>query len=230
MGSAEAWMEDPYGDDPAHLGTHYFSPEDLVAIVRTAESRGMALKFHVNGDAAIDATLTALETVAADSGLAQTHVLDHVVLTDADDAARMAILGVVASVQPSHFIAAQFGETARLLGDRFDSAYDFRGFLEGGVPLALGTDWPVWPAPDPLVVTWNAASLPAERAFTIGEAMTAYSAGSAAAIGRGEELGRLDLDYLADFIVVDGDIAATPLAEVPDRAIEQVWVGGRQVR
>lgn len=226
MGSAEAWVEEPFAS--GGVGSHYFEPDQLNAIVAEAEARGIPLKMHVNGDAAIDAALDALEAAAP---LTRQHVLEHVVLPDADDYARMQVLGVVASVQPTHYVGARFGETAEELGERFDHAYPFRALVDGGIPIAMGTDWPVWPSQQPLLVSWSAVTGQADgNALTVAEALGGYSQGSATALGRQDELGRLDVGFLADFVVLGEDPFAVPVDGLPDVTVDQVWVNGRQVR
>ena len=54
---------------------------------------------HAMGDAAVTTCLDAIEA-GAPSGSALQHVIEHAVLVDPDDLARMQTLGVIASVQP----------------------------------------------------------------------------------------------------------------------------------
>lgn len=231
MGSAEAWVEEPYLNSDGDVGSHYFSAEDLTAIIAATEEEKMPLKLHVNGDAAIDAALTAMETVAAaNGGLDQRYIFEHAVLPDDADYARMQTLGVIASVQPTHYIAASFGDTADALGERFDHAYDFAGFKTAGIPMANGTDWPVWPSQQPLLVSWNASVADPPHNLSLRDALEAYTVGTARAIGREDELGRLAEGYLADFVVLGADPQAVDSADVSSIEIRQVWVAGRQVK
>lgn len=232
MGSSEAWVDEPYVGTES-VGTHYFSAEQLDAIVLRAEELGMDIKFHVNGDAAVREALDALEHAREARGeLTRRHVFEHAVLVDPPDRLRMQELGVIASVQPTHQVASALGDVADDLGERFGEAYDFQAFTDAGVPMALGTDWPVWPSQQPLLVTWTAATSQAEsgHGMTVGEALRGYSEGSAKALGRDSELGQLDVGFLADFLVLGGDPQAVPVADVPDVPVEQVFVGGRKVK
>lgn len=231
MGSAEAWIEEPYEGTTDEFGSSYFTAEQLAAIVDGAEEEGFPLKLHVNGDAAIDAALDAFETVAtARGGLGQTHVLEHCVLPDDDDLARIVALGLVVSVQPTHYVAALFGDTADALGERFDHAYDYERLRGAGIPLANGTDWPVWPSPQPFVVTWNGANADAPHDLPVIEGVRAYTEGGGRAVSRPDELGRLDVGYLADFVVLGSDPLTAPIDSVPDTEIREVWVNGARVR
>ena len=223
MGSSEAWVEEPYLS--GGTGSPYFTPESLLATVRRADEAGVQLKVHANGDAAIDAILDALETVAAEGGLSKRPVIEHCVLPDADDLARLAALQIPVSVQPTHWIGARFGETAKELGpDRWSHAYDYAAFREAGIPMGTGTDWPVWPAQQPLLVSWNAQSR--DGGMTLDEALLGYTEVAGDVLGRGDELGKLDVGYLADFLVMSADPRKVDVATVPDVAIREVWVGG----
>lgn len=225
MGSAEAWVEQPYAS--GGTGSPYFTPESLLATVRAANDAGIQLKVHANGDAAIDAVLDTLEVVAAEDGLAVTPVLEHCVLPDDADLARLVAMGIPVSVQPTHWIGARFGETADELGDeRWGHAYDYAAFRDAGVPMSTSTDWPVWPSQQPLLVSWNAQARDDGHGMTLDEALRGYTEVAGHVLGRGDELGRLDVGYLADFLVMSADPRAVPVAEVPDVAVREVYVAG----
>lgn len=230
MSTSEAWMEEPYVGGDA-VGSSYLDEAQLARLFEASEAAELPLKLHVNGDAAIDATLSAMEQVAAArGGLSQRYVIEHCVLPDDDDLARLQSLGVVVSVQPTHYVAAQFGDVADDLGDRFDSAYPLRRFRDAGIPLANGTDWPVWPSPDPWVVLWNGANAAEPHDLPVADGLSAYTEGGGVVVGRAEELGRLDIGYLADFVLLDRDPVAVPVDELTEVEVRGVWVGGRAVR
>jgi len=228
MGTAEAWVSEPLEGTVDDFGSHYFDAEALVETVRLAEERAVPLKMHANGDAAVAAALDAFETIRAERGsLAQRHVLDHVVLISGDDRQRVLELGIIASVQPAHFLGAQLGDTADAWGDdRFDRAYDYRALADAGVELALGTDWPVWPVPDAPLNLWSAITL-TDRALTIEEAMRAYTEGSARALG-GD--GRLAEGCPADMVLLEGDPAALDAEGISEMDVLGTWLGGVEVR
>ncbi len=230
MGTAQAWVSEPLETDPDDYGLHFFDADELAQVLRDAERLGVQLKLHANGDAAVTAALDALETVAAENGgLTQPHCLDHVVLMAPGDQARLAALGLVGSVQPGHVIPTSLGETADRWGDeRFERAYDYRGLADAGVQLALGTDWPVWIQPAPLLNSWSALTL-GDHALSIEEALDAYAAGSAAAVGQPGRLGTLQVGALADVVIFDADPLTAETSDLTKISVDGVWVGGEEV-
>ena len=54
-------------------------------------------------------------------------------------------LGVIASVQPSHLLTDMHWAIERIGADRAKTSYPWKLFLDDGIPLAFGTDYPVEP-------------------------------------------------------------------------------------
>jgi len=231
MGSGTSWVTEPHVDDPSNFGMHYFELDALAEVVREAETHGVPIKFHVNGDAAIDLALDALEMVEAErGGLDNQYVFDHVVLPYEGNRQRMAALGVVASLQPIHGMTALLSDTATAWGtERFAYAYDSAAFVEAGVDIAMGTDWPVWPTTDVAVSLWGARNAPADHALRIEDAIEGYTAGSARSVGREHNLGLLDPGYLADIVVFDRDLGGVPSAQLSEASVTAVYIAGSQV-
>lgn len=231
MSSGTPWVTEPHIDDAENFGLHYFDTNTLTHMVREAEALGFGLKFHVNGDAAVQATLDALETVDSEvGGLQQKYVLDHVVLINAVDRARMATLGIVASVQPIHALTAKYGTSAEVWGEeRYARAYDSASLLETGIPIALGTDWPVWPSPDAIPSVWAAATVQGDASMSVQDALFAYTQGGAQSVANAEH-GTLYAGSRADIVVYERDLLATPLDELQQIELTHLFVNGTQIR
>ena len=144
----------------------------------------------------------------AASPVAPVFTLEHLENFQPADIARLARLGVVASVQPRHMTLDPGGPERDLGPARVPYMWPFRQLLDAGATLAFGTDAPVTPT-DPLAAVYAAVTrrdadtrepaggwLPAE-ALTVPEALRAYTAGSACAAGRAADLGVLDRDLTA---------------------------------
>ncbi len=231
LASLEGWTNQPYATSGT-TGSHYFEPDTLQAIVLEAEERGIALKLHAMGDAAVDNTLTALEAVSdARGGLEQTHTLEHVVLASPAAQARMAALGVVSSMQPVAYGVATLADWHEELDEwTVEQSHDWRGMADAGIPLALGTDWPVWPTANSQVTLWAATSNHGDGSLSAAEALDAYTAGSARSVGMAGQLGCLEVGCLADIVVLDVDVLDAAPEAISAAEIQAGWVGGRKVQ
>ncbi|MFT5679152.1 MAG: putative amidohydrolase YtcJ [Myxococcota bacterium] len=225
MGTAQSWVSEPHeGTDDEH-GSHYFTAEQILDVVARAEAVGLPLKFHANGDAAVAAVLDALEAVAP---LSQPHVLDHAVLIDEADYARISALGLVVSVQPPHALVAAFGDSAEAWGsERFARAYDYTTLESYDIPMALGTDWPVWPTLHVANSLWSAVGV--EHPMSLAAALTAYTAGGAAAVGQDGVLGCLSVGCTADITVLSESPWDVEPAELSGLTVEAVYLAGEVI-
>ena len=68
-----------------------------------------------------------------------------------------------------------------------------------------------------------------EHAVSRKEALVAYTQGSAAAVGRAHELGRIEPSMLADLAAWDTDLLACGDEELLDAQCVAAFVGGTQV-
>jgi predicted amidohydrolase YtcJ len=127
----------------------------------------------------------------------------------------------------------RIGET-RLAG-----AYAWRAFLEAGVRLAFGSDFPVeqvnpilgfhaavtrrdaegWP-PEGWLPEQRLAREEALRAFTLDAAYAAYQE---------DELGSLTPGKLADFVVLSEDIMSIPESDILAVRVLATYLGGRPI-
>ncbi len=218
LGSRTAAMLAPY-DDHGGLGMKILSDAELGAMVGEAAHAGFSVTIHAIGDAAVRASLDAIETHhAALAALAIPPRIEHVQLLDEHDRARFRALGVIASMQPQHAIT-DAPVARQAWGSRCPRAYPWRALLESGVTLAFGSDAPVEP---PLAIEGIAGAVerigadgtvfePAQ-AIALDDALRAYTSGAAAAAGGTLGPAILEPGAPADLVVWDRDLhsAAIP--------------------
>ncbi len=191
MGSHTAALHAPYADDPATSGSVRYDADQLAEHVVATVRAGLQCGFHVIGDAAIDVALDGFERAADSVGLpaiaAGRHRLEHVELASDAAIARMARLGLVASVQPV-FDALWGGAGGmydrRLGAERAATMNPLARFLAAGVPLCISSDSPVTSL-DPWAAVW--APL---RHRTPGLGLTAKAAFAASTRGGWRVAGR----------------------------------------
>jgi hypothetical protein len=243
LGSETAYFFDAYTDAPQKHGLLSEEMHPVSAMkqrLQAADAAGLQLCIHAIGDRAISMVLDMFEQIEkANGGRDRRWRIEHSQHMAAKDFARYARLGVIASVQPYHAIDDGRWAEGRIGTDRIKRTYAFRTFLDNGVRLALGTDWPV----APLSPAWNIyaavtrATLDGknpggwipEQKLTVAEAVESYTMGSAWAEFQEKEKGSITPGKLADFVVLSDDIFSIPPAAIKDVKVEATFVGGRIV-
>lgn len=211
LGSRTAWMLEPYAGGDG-VGMAVDGPEVLAERVPLAARAGLAPVVHAIGDAAVRAVADAFEAAAGELAAAGLRPrLEHAQHVHPADAPRLGRLGVVASVQPIH-LTFDAPAVKALLPDRLERAYPLRSLLRAGARLAFGSDTPV-ASPDVtagLRAACRRVGVDGERlnpaeAVSPDEALLAYTAGAAYAIGWEGRSGRLAVGYDADMVVLSHD-------------------------
>ena len=223
------------GDSACRAPSQAISPDPVAT---SDPAAGLASGSVASDPAAADATRRAPDPAA--DPVASVFTLEHLENFQPADIARLARLGVVASVQPRHMTLDPGGPERDLGPARVPYMWPFRQLLDAGATLAFGTDAPVTPT-DPLAAVYAAVTrrdadtrepaggwLPAE-ALTVPEALRAYTAGSACAAGRAADLGVLAPGMLADLVVLDRDLTAVDPEAILQTRVLATYVGGCRV-
>jgi predicted amidohydrolase YtcJ len=239
LGSRTAALLAPYSDDPGNSGLPRYQQAQLDAMTKERVAAGFQIGFHAIGDRAVEMALNAFDAAARNTAdfPAKRERIEHSQVVAPQDIPRYKSLGVVASMQPSHLLTDMNWAQARLGPQRARNAYEWKAFLGAGVPLALGTDYPVEPI-NPFrgiyagVTRSNEAGthtyFPQDK-LTIGQVLFAYTQGSAYAEFSDTYKGRLAPGYVADFIVLDRDLTAVPAPEILKTHVMRTVVDGRTV-
>jgi predicted amidohydrolase YtcJ len=162
--------------------------------------------------------------------------VEHAQIVDPADRPRFRELGVVASMQPIH-ATADWRVADQHWGDRARHGYAWRGMLDAGATLAFGTDAPVEQI-EPLLNLYAAVSRrdpsgePArgwypEQCLGLGEAVRAYTLGSAMAERAAGRRGTLAAGMDADLVVLTPDPFGKPPEALRDTRVALTMVGGR---
>jgi hypothetical protein len=258
LGSRTAAMNAPYADDPENSGIPRLTQVKLNAMAIERARAGFQLGFHAIGDRAVgmalDAFALAEDAVKAGPipGQVVTPIagqsfevhgrdfrfrIEHSQVVSAGDFARYKKLGVIASMQPNHLLTDMAWAGQRLGPEREKYAYAWKSFLDAGVPLAFGTDYPVEPI-TPFrgvyagVTRMNEAgtvTFHPEEKLTIGQTLFAYTQGSAYAEFAELWKGKLAPGYVADFVVLDRDLTAVEPREILGTSVLRTVVGGKTV-
>lgn len=239
MGSKTAWVLEPYdGDD---CGIPVVDMTELAPELARADAAGLACAVHAIGDRANRELIDAFERIIDNRtgpAPAAPHRIEHAQMVRPEDIARLARLGLVASVQPLH-ISDDIVVHDQYLGGKACHIYAFRSMLDQGVALACGSDCPV-SEPNPWwgihagVTRQRRDHSPAggwypDQRMKVDEAVRGYTLDAAASVGLENDLGNLATGKLADLVVVDRDIYAVDPKEIHDARVEMTLVGGEVV-
>ncbi|SIR97713.1 hypothetical protein SAMN05878482_10845 [Peribacillus simplex] len=234
-----AYLLEPYADQPETRGETSFPPETIKKWVVDADKEGFSIRFHAIGDGAIRLALDAYEEAQrANDRRDSRHAVEHIEVIHPDDIHRFKELGVTASMQPNHLAMSERGVyTERIGTERETHVFPINTLQKSGANLAFGTDFPIDNL-NPLLQIYRAVTRidssgktiwhPHER-ITLAEALKAYTAGPAYGAFREQELGTLEVDKLADIVVLERNLFEVPVEEIPDTKVQLTIMDGKVV-
>ncbi len=236
---------DPTGCHEHGAGLSYIDPIALLGYVTQLDAAGFQVHLHAIGDRAVREALNAIEAARTANGFNDNrHHIAHLQVVHPDDVPRFAALDVTANMQA--LWAAHEPQMDRLtipfIGpERTSRQYVFGDLLRSGARLAAGSDWAVSSA-NPMRAVHVAVNrslqgstgaeaepfLP-NQSLALGEALAAYTVGSAYVNHLDAETGTIEPGKLADVIVLDRDPFALPPSEIGSTSVLATYVQGEAV-
>ena len=247
LGSHTAAMLEPYADDPKNSGLPRYDAAKLNEMTTERVLAGFQIGFHAIGDKGVQMALDAF--AGAEKAAREAHVrapnggddfrlrIEHSQVTTPAQIAQFKTLKVIASMQPSHLTTDMRWAQDRLGPKRAATSYAWLAFLNKGVTLAFGTDYPVEPV-SPFRGLYAAVTRKSENGkqeyfpeqrLTMDQAIAAYTTSSAFAEFEEKEKGKLVAGMLADFVVLDRDPAASSPEKLIGTKVLRTVVGGKTV-
>ena len=247
LGSKTAALLEPYSDDPKNSGLPQYEAAKLNAMTKERVLAGYQIGFHAIGDKGVQMALDAFaeaekaakesKVKAADGGSDYRLRVEHAQVTTPQQIQRFKDLKVIASMQPNHLLTDMNWAESRLGPKRAEHSYAWAEFLRHGVALAFGTDYPVEPV-TPFRGIYSALTRTSEdgtrsyypaQKLNVEQTIAAYTTGAAFAEFSEKQKGKLEPDMLADFVVLDQDIAAAPPPKILQTKVLRTVVGGKTV-
>lgn len=222
--SGTAFFVDDYADEPGWRGEPLFSAEHFNEIVTVADRLGLQVAVHAIGDGAVHMVLNGYQAAAkANRRRDSRHRVEHIETAHPADFQRFAELGIVASMQPTHPPGSAGlplePYLSRIGEPRWPHAFAWRTLADLGVKIVFATDWPVSPL-DPMYCIQCAMTrkvwkegLPDQR-LSLMETLAAYTRTSAWVEFMEDRKGVLKPGYLADVVVLSGDIEAVAFDQI----------------
>jgi len=200
LGGMTAFMNNPYeGTD--NVGVHTFSQDELNHMIKLAQDNGMDFAIHAIGDGAVDMILNAPKKKSR-SGIIHAQFLNQ---SQIDECLKQSL---TIYAQPI-FLNSDIPIIEKLVGDRYKESYLFKSMYDKGLSVSFSTDAPIesinpfeniFVAIKRTQLTDNKPFL-IDEAFSFEETIKCYTEECHWQVY--EKNGKLDIDYPADFIVVD---------------------------
>ena len=239
LGSRGAALLTDYSDEPGNRGL-LLATAQLDSAAAKARRCGVQVATHAIGDrgnrVVLDAYARALGKQAGDDHRWR---IEHAQVLTPADLPRLAQLGVIASMQPTHATSDMGWAGDRLGPQRIEQAYAWRELRDSGARLALGSDFPV-ESVDPRLGLYSAttrtdaAGLPAggwqpEEKLTAYEALRGFTLDAAYAGFNEDEVGSLEVGKRADFVVFAQDPLQIEPLQLRDLKVLATYVDGDAV-
>lgn len=230
----------PPGYMDGHHGEWLMAPEVLAEGVRVFWEAGYQVHVHVNGDAGMDAVLSALGAAQARAPrFDHRFIVHHCGFHTNAQSLRMAALGVHASVNPYYIHALADNYAVLGLGpERAAQIVRAGSLVRSGVRVSFHSDFMMAPT-EPLLLAWCAGTRttrsgqvvsPSER-LTLQQALRGITIDAAFALHMDDEIGSICAGKKADFTVLHDDPFELGLERLKDvRVAGTVFEGSVHLR
>lgn len=238
LGSRGAAFFEPYQDDPDNTGLLRITPEYITAISRAALEAGMGVNTHCIGVRGNRLCLEAYEKAMQENPKPDHRFrIEHAQILERQDVDKFVALGIIPAMQPTHCTSDMYFVEDRVGPERAKGAYAWRWFIDAGLVIPCGSDFPV-ESNNPLLgiyaaVTrqdpagWPEGGWHPEQRMTIREAIKGFTIWAAFGAFQEDVLGSIEVGKYADFTVLDKDILEIAPKEILQTKTVYTIVGGQ---
>lgn len=238
LGSRGAALIENYADDTGNRGLTILQKEDVLRVAREAAAKGFQVATHAIGDYANRITLEAYGEALGGENDKRFRV-EHAQIVHPDDFPLFKKYSVIASIQATHATSDMRWAEDRIGPQRALGAYAWRTFLDTGVRIANGSDFPV-EHPNPMLGFYASITrqdgkgwpekgwYPAQK-LSREEALKSWTMDGAYAAFEEKQKGSLEPGKLADFLVLSTNIMEAPAPEILSTKVWMTFVGGKLV-
>jgi len=238
LGSRGAAFFEPYEDDPENIGLLRITPEYVYRVAKAALETDMGVNTHCIGIRGNRLCLDAYERALRENPKEDHRFrIEHSQIVRPQDVQKFADLGVIPAMQPIHCTSDMYFVEDRVGAIRAKGAYAWRDFLEAGLLVPCGSDFPV-ESNNPLygiyaavtrqdVLGWPEEGWFPEQIMTIEEVIRGYTIWAAYSAFNEDVLGSIEVGKYADFTVLDKDILEIEPKEILETTVVYTIVGGK---
>jgi len=217
LGSRTAYLSAPYADDPSTRGVLNNSPEEFYELIELAYTNGMQIVADAIGDGTLDMVLEAYKRLMEKYPKEDSRFcIDHCQITTEEILDKFKRYNVIGGLEIV-FLSSDISIVEDRVGkERAKWSYNWKGFLDRGIPIAIGSDSPV-ESYNPMYGIYAAVVrkdlegypeggwLPAQK-LTLEEAIYGYTFGPAYCTYEENIKGSISPGKLADITVLSKNI------------------------
>jgi predicted amidohydrolase YtcJ len=243
-----AAMLEPYADatsaDAARARGMLMMPaEALKRAVIDFDARGLTVKMHSAGDAAVRAGLDAIAAARKANGYTGVfHNVSHNSFISKADLARAA--SIDATFEMSPYIWYQnpiIPPIAKAIGpERMQRWTPVKEAIDSGALVVPGSDWAVVPSVNPWIAIETLVTrlppgvasgepLGAEERITLEQALQMFTVNGARQMGTADRTGAIDKGLLADLVVIDRNPFKIAVTDIHNVKVLQTYINGEVV-
>ena len=144
LGSRGAALVEPYSDDKTNRGLTILSEADVQGITEDALKHNKQVAVHAIGDRGNSIILTAFAKALKNNPKKDSRLrIEHAQVIHSDDINKFSEYGIIPSMQPVHATSDMFWAEARLGSKRIKNSYLWKTFIDKGLKIPSGSDFPV---------------------------------------------------------------------------------------
>ncbi len=230
LGGRTAYLRKPYNDDETSTGISMYTQDELNDYVLSAQKNNISVAIHCIGDRMLESAIDSIKYASAKyPNMSLRHGIVHCQLTSLEQLKTMSDLNILAYVQPI-FLDYDMHIIYDRVGDELAStSYNWKTMMDLDIRISFGSDAPV-ETPDPikgmhcankrndLKSTVKNGYLK-EQSISVYDCIYNYTVEGAYASYEEDIKGKLLPNYLADLVVVSGDIFSNTLSSKVEMTI-----------
>ena len=242
-----AAMVEPYADashpgDDRAKGLLMIPPKTLNAAVIDFDARGLTVKFHAAGDAAVREALDAIAAARKANGFSgRLHDSGHNSFVQMSDIRRARSIGATFEMSPYIWYPNPIiPDIARAIGpERMKRWIPVKDAIDSGALVVPGSDWSVVPSVNPWIAIETLVTrqkpggggeiLGAAERITLQQAFDMFTVNAARQMGDRNITGSIEQGLLADVLVLDRNLFKIPVTQIHKTRVKMVLINGEIV-
>ena len=206
------------------------------------DTRGLTVKFHAAGDAAVRAGLDAIEAARAANGFSGLlHDVGHNSFVQMSDIGRARAIGATFEMSPYIWYPNPIiPDIAKAIGpERMKRWIPVKDAIDSGALVVPGSDWPVVPSVNPWIAIETLVTrqkpggggeeLGGAEKITLQQAFDLFTVNAAHQMGNAGKTGSIRKGLFADLLVLDRNPFKIPVTQIHDTQVRMAFINGELV-